>query len=96
MNGSGGVLCGDGTFSTFGMGKTSIPKVSRFGTKLEHGASNWCPSPFRPAWFGWFANCNEDTIGCKVLVFYFAVHCRPFQYGWIMAEVLGFGNHPLE
>ena len=63
-----------------GMGKTSIPKVSRFGTKLEDGASNWCPSPFGTAWLGWFANCNKDPIGGQVLVLDFAVHCGSFKF----------------
>lgn len=75
------------------MGQASIPKVCTFGTKLEHGAFGWRPSPFRTAWLGRLANCNEDPIGGQVLVLYHAVHCLPFQYGWIMAEHLGFGNH---
>lgn len=110
------------------MGETSIPEVCTFGTKLEHGAFGWRPSPFGTAWLGRLANCNEDPIGGQVLVLDFTVHFGSLdfgedvnlsgkdqshdngsgenldighllsfrfacQYGWIMAEALGFGNH---
>jgi hypothetical protein len=75
------------------MGETSIPQVSTLGSQLCNGSFGCRPSPFRTAWLGRLANCNEDPIGGQVLVLDFTVHCLPFQYGWIMAEHLGFGNH---
>jgi hypothetical protein len=63
------------------MGQASIPKVCTFGTKLEHGAFGWRPSPFRTAWLGRLANCNEDPIGGQVLVLYHAVHWVSLDFG---------------